>query len=47
MRIQQDFVVSVLLGKIKMTEKHSFGVKAVTCHAWNGSRTGTCISFHS
>jgi superfamily I DNA and RNA helicase len=22
------------------SEKHSFGVKAVTCHAWNRSRTG-------
>lgn len=27
-----------------MTEKHSFGVKAVTCHAWNGSRTEIALS---
>jgi len=26
-----------------MTEKHSFGVKPVTCHAWNSSRTGTFV----
>jgi len=30
-----------------MTEKHSFGVEPITCHAFNGDRTGLALSLNN